>query len=130
MSKKNYILDPTFRLETSIEQPTEVDKEKKNIFEPAISYSKEKYPLKEITVYGLLIGSRRTIPRLVANVSRQLGLTSNTLEEIAIIAVKVSCRILNNHLHNLIAIYSNDIISTLSQSFRYRILQNTDNEVL
>ena len=104
MSKKGYILDPTVRLETSIEQPTEVDNEKKSIYEPTISYFKDKFQLKEIKVYGLLIGSRGTIPRLVANFLRQLGLTSNTLEEIAITAVKGSCRILNNHLPNHIAL--------------------------
>jgi len=104
VSNKGYILDPTVRLETSIEQPTEVDNEKKSIYEPTLSYFKDKFHLEEIKVYGLLIGSRRTIPRLVANFLRQLGLTSNTLEEIAITAVKGSWRILNNHLHNHIAL--------------------------
>jgi len=73
VSKKGYILDPTVRLQTSTEQPTEVDNEKKSIYEPTISYFKDKFHLKEIKVYGLLIGSRVTIPRLVANFLRQLG---------------------------------------------------------
>jgi len=78
------------KVETSIEQPTKVDKEKKSIYEPTISYFKDKchLDLKEIKVYVLLIGSRGTISRLFANFIRQLGLTSNTLEEIAITAVK------------------------------------------
>ena len=39
------IIDPTVRFESSAKQPEEVDQEKKNIYEPTISFYKMVYNL-------------------------------------------------------------------------------------
>lgn len=117
-SKKDYILHLTVRIESSVEQPKEADKEEKTIYQLTILYLKQKYHLKDIKVHGQLgqLGSRGTKPRLIAYFLNQLELTSNTLEEILITTVKRSRRILNNPLQNHIALWSNNILSFCYQS--------------
>ena len=58
-----YIIDPTVRFETSIDQPSQIDQEKKNIYEPTANFFKSTYNLKCIAVIGLLVGCRGTIPQ-------------------------------------------------------------------
>ncbi|KAJ4434388.1 hypothetical protein ANN_22948 [Periplaneta americana] len=53
-----YILDPTIRFETHVDQPHEVDSEKKRIYEPTIPFYKDKYSLSHIDVIGLMVGAR------------------------------------------------------------------------
>ncbi|KAJ4445274.1 hypothetical protein ANN_07075 [Periplaneta americana] len=53
-----YILDPTIRFETHADQPHEVDSEKKLIYEPTISFYKDKYSLSHIDVIGLMVLAR------------------------------------------------------------------------
>ncbi|KAJ4445130.1 hypothetical protein ANN_06931, partial [Periplaneta americana] len=55
-----FIIDPTVRFETNEEQPAEVDKEKKNIYNPTIPYYLQNYQLEELEVIGLLVGARGT----------------------------------------------------------------------
>ena len=45
------------------EQSGMVDREKKEIYEPAVEYFKNKYGLKEVSFIGFLVGSRRTITK-------------------------------------------------------------------
>ncbi|KAJ4427222.1 hypothetical protein ANN_24839 [Periplaneta americana] len=54
------IIDPTIRFEISATQPSEVNEEKKKIYEP--SYQRNT-TLKKITVAGLFFGARGTIPK-------------------------------------------------------------------
>ncbi|KAJ4433963.1 hypothetical protein ANN_16282, partial [Periplaneta americana] len=57
-TRSGFIIDPTVRFETNEEQPAEVDKEEKNIYNPTIPYYLQKYQLKELEVFGLLVGAR------------------------------------------------------------------------
>ncbi|KAJ4441971.1 hypothetical protein ANN_11835 [Periplaneta americana] len=50
-----FIIDPTVCFETNEEQPAEVDKEKKHIYNPTIPYYLQKYQLEELEVIGLLV---------------------------------------------------------------------------
>jgi len=61
-------------------QPEEVLTEKKRIYDPCIPDLKQKYKLKDLTVYGVLVGTRRTI---------------------SISAIKGSHQIINNHLYSI-----------------------------
>ena len=62
-NKSGFIVDPTVRFEINAEQPAMVDREKKEIYEPTVEYFKNKYGLKEVSVIGLLVGSRGTITK-------------------------------------------------------------------
>ncbi|KAJ4427336.1 hypothetical protein ANN_24956 [Periplaneta americana] len=62
-NSKGFILDPTVRFEMSQTQPSEVNKEKQQIYEPTIPYFREKYQMEGTwEVHGLMIGERGTIP--------------------------------------------------------------------
>ncbi|KAJ4428783.1 hypothetical protein ANN_25776 [Periplaneta americana] len=58
--KRALVLNPTIRFERNLNQATEVDIEKKSIYEPCLPYLSQKYnvPLKQWPVIGLLFGSR------------------------------------------------------------------------
>src|SRR5436190_6957133 len=62
-SKEGFVIDPTIRFEVSSDQPKLVDEEKKSIYEPCVKYLKEKYNLNDVSVHGLMIGARGTIPK-------------------------------------------------------------------
>ncbi|KAJ4447070.1 hypothetical protein ANN_09059 [Periplaneta americana] len=49
---KGYILDPTIRFETHLNQPEEVNLEKRTIYETSIPYYKTSYKLRDIEVIG------------------------------------------------------------------------------
>ncbi|PSN37608.1 hypothetical protein C0J52_20084 [Blattella germanica] len=88
------ILDPTVRFETHEGHPEEVDTEKRSIYEPTVSYYKDKYKLENIHVVGLMVGARGTIPKFWTS----RGLQKSHLLDIAIVALKGSLAILRNHL--------------------------------
>ncbi|KAJ4450983.1 hypothetical protein ANN_02418 [Periplaneta americana] len=94
-----YILRLTIRFETHADQPHEVDSEKKRIYEPTITFYKDKYSLSHIDVIGLMVGARGTIPSFFANKCKNLSLTHSIVKEIAISALKGSVQILRNHLY-------------------------------
>ena len=52
-----YIFDPTVKFDHK-DQLEEVNKEKQQIYEPTTPYYLQKYHLKEIQVYGMLIEAR------------------------------------------------------------------------
>ncbi|KAJ4444955.1 hypothetical protein ANN_06754 [Periplaneta americana] len=56
-SLEGYIIDPTVRFESHEHQPEEVHEEKRNMYEPSISFYKDKYHLESslITQEGLLL---------------------------------------------------------------------------
>ncbi|KAJ9573899.1 hypothetical protein L9F63_008759 [Diploptera punctata] len=95
------ILDPTIRFETHSDQPEEVDSEKKAIYEPTIDYYKDKYQLDSITVTGLMIGARGTIPGFLAKFWNSLDLDRVYLSKIAIAAIRGSITILRNHIYKI-----------------------------
>ncbi|KAJ4435893.1 hypothetical protein ANN_18513 [Periplaneta americana] len=57
------IIDSTIRFEQSKAQPLDIDKEKKEIYESTIPYFRNKHNVQRITVTGLLLGSRGTVPK-------------------------------------------------------------------
>ncbi|KAJ4449887.1 hypothetical protein ANN_01293 [Periplaneta americana] len=57
------IIDPTIRFEISATQPSEVNEEEKEIYEPTTQYLSAKYNIEKITVTGLFFGARGTIPK-------------------------------------------------------------------
>ncbi|KAJ4427993.1 hypothetical protein ANN_24006 [Periplaneta americana] len=74
-NSKGFILDPTFRFEMSQTQPSEVNKEKQQIYEPTIPYFREKYQMEGTwEVHGLMIGARGTIPRSTVNTIKTFGI--------------------------------------------------------
>ncbi|KAJ9585608.1 hypothetical protein L9F63_002597 [Diploptera punctata] len=100
-SKIGIILDPTIRFETHSGQPEEVDSEKKAIYEPTINYYKDKYQLDSITVTGLMIGARYTIPGFLAKFWNSLDLDRVYLSRIVIAAIRGSISILRNHIYKI-----------------------------
>ncbi|KAJ4450739.1 hypothetical protein ANN_02169 [Periplaneta americana] len=72
--KRALVLDPTIRFERNINQTTEVDIEKKTIYEPCLPYLSQKYniPLKQWSVIGLLFGSRGSITKFTWNYLKEL----------------------------------------------------------
>ncbi|KAJ9599922.1 hypothetical protein L9F63_009750 [Diploptera punctata] len=99
------ILDPTIRFETHSGQPEKVDCEKKAVYEPTIDYYKDKYQLdNSITVTGLMIGARGTIPAFLAKFWNSLDLDRMYLSKIAIVAIRGSISILRNHIYKICAL--------------------------
>ena len=86
-SRIGFIIDPTVRFECSSDQPLDVDREKKRIYEPTISYYLEKYNLSKITVTGLMIGARGTIPNFIKLFWQTHNLEISKLKYIGIIAL-------------------------------------------
>ncbi|KAJ4440138.1 hypothetical protein ANN_08276 [Periplaneta americana] len=68
-TRSGFTIDPTVRFETNEEQPAEVEKEKKNIYNPIIPYHLQKYHLEELEVIGLLVGARGTATLFMKDVT-------------------------------------------------------------
>ena len=66
-NKTGYILDPTVRFETSLEQPKDVNKKKYLIYELTTVYFKTCYNLEISVVMGHFIGSQGTIIKQFLN---------------------------------------------------------------
>jgi hypothetical protein len=98
-TKTGTIIDPTIRFETHKNQPDEVNIEKRKIYEPCEKYLKEKYELNSINVIGLMIGSRGTITKLFVDIMNQFGLPSKFKNDIVILVLKGSHKIIQNHLY-------------------------------
>lgn len=94
------ILDPTVRYEDSIEQPMEVDREKKDIYEATIPFFKNLYGVETIEVVGLLVGARGTITNFFEEWMSKLGI-GDICVAIAQIALRRSIHILRNHLYGV-----------------------------
>jgi len=93
-------VDPTVRFETNECQPVDVDKEKKEIYEPVCDELMKKYNIKfKIEVIGLLVGARGVIFKDFHTLSKPLNLPKKLIYDIALTAVKGSVRILHSHLY-------------------------------
>ena len=90
------------RFETGIEQPTDVDEEKKAIYEPTIHYFKENYSLHGNTEVVDLLGARGTINKCNTEFFKRLKIDLSVTREIAITVLKYSIQMLRNHLYNSI----------------------------
>ena len=102
-SRRGFIIDPTVRFETDVDQPLAVDNEKKSIYEPTIPYFQQKYKIDNFTVIGLMIGSRGTVPKLLLDFTKKIRHTEATTvyTDVALLALKGSIELLNNHLYSL-----------------------------
>ena len=98
--KKGYIIDPTVRFEIDEKQPFDVHQEKNQIYQKTIKYYISKYNISKFEVYGILIGSRGTIPKMVQDFWKKFKLDNQILYLIALTSIKFSISILKNHLYN------------------------------
>ncbi|KAJ4426340.1 hypothetical protein ANN_27154 [Periplaneta americana] len=92
-SLEGYVIDPTVRFESHEHQPEEVHEEKRNIYEPSISFYKDKYHLESIVITGLMIGARGTIPRFLVDLHKSI------LRDLTIAALKGSIAIFRHHTY-------------------------------
>ena len=98
---KAYIIDPTIRIETSREQPEEVNLEKKAHYDSVIPFFKNKYSLSDIEVIGVFIGARGTITIDFKNFRSKFDLSKDLRNNIALSVIKSSVQILQHHTYNL-----------------------------
>ncbi|KAJ4440187.1 hypothetical protein ANN_08325 [Periplaneta americana] len=99
-TRSGYIIDPTVRFETDEEQPAEVDNEKKDIYNPTISYYLQKYQLKELEVIGLLVGARVTATLFMKDVFKRPGIPTSIIPIVTLAALKGSIALPKNHLYS------------------------------
>ena len=97
-STKGYIIDPTIRFEHHTNQPAEVNAEKQNIYNPTIPYYKSQYHLQDITVIGLMVGARGTIPSLFAKFWSEFHLPKKKIYDVVTTTLRGSVQILRCHL--------------------------------
>jgi len=98
---KAYIIDPTIRIETSREQPEEVNQEKKAHYDSVIPFFKDKYGLKDIEVIGVFIGARGTISVDFENFRTKFDISKDLRNKVALSVIKSSVQILQHHTYNL-----------------------------
>lgn len=101
--KEGWIIDPTVRFEMNDDQPSEVHKEKRRIYEPTIPFFKESYGLNEVKVIGLMVGARGTITSEFRDFCSKFGISSPSkfCKSIASITLKKSIQILRHHLYKI-----------------------------
>ncbi|KAJ4426583.1 hypothetical protein ANN_26381 [Periplaneta americana] len=99
-TRSGYIIDPTVRFETKEEQPAEVDKEKKNVYNRTIQYYLQKYELEELEVIGLLVGARGIATLFMKDVFKRLGMPTSVIPIVTLAALKGSIALLNHHLYS------------------------------
>ncbi|KAJ4431205.1 hypothetical protein ANN_19802 [Periplaneta americana] len=95
------IIDPTIRFEISATQPSEVNEEKKKIYEPTIQYLSAKYNIEKITVTGLFFGVRGTIPKVFVKWREKYKLTRDLQDAIVTTIIKFSVAIFRQHLYGI-----------------------------
>jgi hypothetical protein len=96
--EKGYIFDPTIRFEMNLEQPAEVDAEKKRIYEPTIPFFRERTGIGEWEVMGILFGARGTITQFFEDFRKRFRLPPQLTKDISVSILKDSVGILHNHL--------------------------------
>ena len=101
MTGNGFIIDPTIRMETSVDQPQQVDAEKKSHYEPCVPYFQAKFKLNNIDVIGLLIGARGTITTFFENFRKEFKIPKKVTEDIVIAVIRGSYQIYHNHVYNL-----------------------------
>ncbi|KAJ4446423.1 hypothetical protein ANN_13119 [Periplaneta americana] len=97
------IIDPTIRFEISATQPSEMNEEKKKIYESTIQYLSAKYNIEKITVTGLFFGARGTIPKAFVKWREKYKLTRDLQDAIVttIIKFSVGLAIFRQHLYGI-----------------------------
>ncbi|KAJ4448399.1 hypothetical protein ANN_10415 [Periplaneta americana] len=120
------IIDPTIRFEISATQPSEVNEEKKKIYEPTIQYLSAKYNIEKITVTGLFFGARATIPKASVKWREKYKLTRDLQDAIVTTIIKFSVAIFRQHLYGVpIVLYAcENWPLTLREEHRLRVFEN------
>ncbi|KAJ4450916.1 hypothetical protein ANN_02350 [Periplaneta americana] len=95
------IIDPTIRFEISATQPSEVNEEKKKIYEPTIQYLSVKYNIEKITVTGLFFGAGGIIPKAFVMWREKYKLTRDLQDAIDTTIIKFSVAIFRQHLYGV-----------------------------
>ncbi|KAJ4448598.1 hypothetical protein ANN_10617 [Periplaneta americana] len=95
------IIDPTIRFEISATQPSEVNEEKKKIYEPTIQYLSAKCNIVKITVTGLFFVARGTIPKAFVNWRGKDKLTRDLQDAIVTTIIQFSVVIFRQHLYDV-----------------------------
>ena len=97
--KKNVadIVDPTIRFEISKTRPSNVDREKKAIYEPKIPYFLDKYNIENISVTGV----RGTVTKFFVSWREKYKIEREVQEKMVITIIKYSVAILRSHLYGL-----------------------------
>ena len=98
---KEYIIDPTIRIETSRDQPEEVNQEKKANSDSVIHFFKDKHGLKDIELIDVFIGARGTITVEFENFRTKFDLSKELRNNVALSVIKSSVQILQHHTYNL-----------------------------
>lgn len=98
-TNKGIILDPTIRYEVNLNQPSEVDVEKKQIYEPTYEYFKQHFKISKMEVIGLFIGSRGTLSKFFVDFWKQYDLDRSFFKIIIHETLRGSIIIMRNHLY-------------------------------
>lgn len=88
-------------MEKSVDQPHEVDAEKKLHYEPCIPYFQQKYALGNIQVIGLLVGARGTITQFFEDFRKRFNIPKAVVQDIVIATIRGSCQIYQHHVYNV-----------------------------
>ena len=88
-------------METSVDQPQQVDAEKKQHYEPCIPYFQAQFKLNNIEVIRLLVGARGTITTFFENFRKQFKIPKKVTEEIVIAVIRGSYQIYHNHVYHV-----------------------------
>ncbi|PSN37836.1 hypothetical protein C0J52_21555, partial [Blattella germanica] len=97
--KSAIIIDPTIRLETSLDQAAEVNLEKQKNYSPCIPDLSKKYLIANWEVIGLLIGARAAIPKFLRNFSQQYNLPIPLLKSICLKGLNLNYTV-HQHLYS------------------------------
>ncbi|KAJ4450401.1 hypothetical protein ANN_01825 [Periplaneta americana] len=110
--KRALVLDPTIRFERNLNQATEVDTEKKSIYEPCLPYLSQKYnvPLKQWSVIGLLFGSRGSNTKFTWNYLKELHIPFDYV----ISSQLTPPRILD--MHNCVTVARADVLAAVNHA--------------
>lgn len=98
---KAMILDPTLRWESNEEnQDTNINNEKRAIYEPTIPYFQQKYGISQWTVHGLWFGVRGTASPYLVNFFKSHRLKKNDLKNLCLTVLKDTLHIIQRHLYS------------------------------
>lgn len=98
--KQAYIIDPTIRFESYLNQSADVHTEKTKIYAPTINFYKTKFNVNSIDIIGLFLGSRGTLTKRYIEFWSKFQLP-RSLDKILILKIlRSSVSILRHHLYS------------------------------